>query len=173
MTDSGQTAIPVGYVRKAHGIRGDVVVRGLLEDAHDRLVVAASFETNESPHRVLTVESVAQSGTDLRIHFMGIDDRNEAEELKGVQLVIDAADRRVLDAGEWWPEDLVGCSAVDISGAPVGEVVEVILGGTQDRLVIVRPDGERAEVPFVHALVPQVDAEAQIVTLDLPDGLFS
>ena len=173
MTDPGQTVIPVGYVRKAHGIRGDVVVRGLLEDAHERLVDGASFETNESPHRVLTVQSVAPSGTDLRIHFAGIEDRSEAEELKGVQLVIDVADRRMLGADEWWPEDLVGCSAIDTSGTPVGEVVEVILGGTQDRLVIVRPDGERAEVPFVHALVPQVDTEARIVTLELPDGLFS
>ena len=173
MTDPGQTIIPVGYVRRAHGIRGDVVVRGLLEDARDRLVPGAPFDTNEDPPRMLTIVSVVEAGTDLRIHFEGIEDRNEAETLKGVQLIMDAADRRELGPGEWWPEDLVGCSAVDMSGAAIGEVVEVILAGAQDRLVILRPDAGRAEVPFVEALVPEVDAETRIVTLDLPDGLFT
>jgi len=160
-------------MRRAHGIRGDVVVRGLLEDAHDRLVPGASFETNESPPRILTIESADPSGTDLRLHFAGIEDRNEAEGLKGVQIMIDVADRRVLGVGEWWPEDLVGCSAVDPSGDSIGKVVEVILGGAQDRLAVVRSDGARAEVPFVDALVPIVDADAGIVTFDLPEGLFT
>jgi 16S rRNA processing protein RimM len=173
MTNQGQTFIPVGYVRRAHGIRGDVVVRGLLEDAGERLVASASFDTNEDPPRRLTILSVGSAGTDLRIHFRDVDDRNEAEALKGVQLVIDAADRRELSAGEWWPEDLVGCSAIDLSGTVIGEVVEVIFAGAQDRLVIVRPDDGRAEVPFVEALVPRVDADAGIVTLDIPDGLFT
>ena len=173
MTNPGQSVIPVGYVRKAHGIRGDVVVRGLVEDALERLVPAAFFATNENPSRVLTIDSVTPSGTDLRIHFTGVEDRNEAETLKGVQLVMDVADRRELGDGEWWPEDLVGCSAHDVSGDPVGEVTEVIFAGVQDRLVIVRTDGQRAEVPFVDALVPSVDMESRVVTLDLPDGLFS
>ena len=130
------------------------------------------FDTDEDPHRTLTIESVVASGTDFRVHFVGIDDRNASETLKGVQLVIDAANRRNLGAGEWWPEDLVGCSAVDVSGATVGEVVEVIFAGVQDRLVVMRPDGARAEVPFVEALVPSVDIGERVVTLDLPEGLF-
>ena len=173
MADSGPTVIPVGYVRKAHGIRGDVVVRGLVEDADERLIPSASFDTNEDPPRNLRILSVDPSGTDLRIRFAGLEDRNTAETLKGVQLVMDARDRRILSAGEWWPEDLVGCSAVDLAGAIVGEVVDVILAGVQDRLVVEDPDGARAEIPFVEALVPRVDTEERVVTLDLPEGLFS
>jgi 16S rRNA processing protein RimM len=173
MADSGPTAIPVGYVRKAHGIRGDVVVRGLVEDAGDRLIPAASFDTNEDPPRNLRILSVDPSGTDLRIRFAGLEDRNAAETLKGVQLVMDSADRRELGDGEWWPEALVGCVAIDTSGCQMGEVIDVILGGVQDRLVVERTDGARAEVPFVEALVPGVDSVARVITLDLPEGLFA
>ena len=172
MTNAGQSVIPVGYVRRAHGIRGDVVIRGLLENAEERLVPGSVLDTNEDPHRTLTIESVVSSGTDFRVHFVGIEDRNTSETLKGIQLVIDAADRRQLGAGEWWPEDLVGCSAIDVSGATVGEVVEVIFADVQDRLVVVRLDGARAEIPFVEALVPLVDVEDRVITLDLPEGLF-
>jgi 16S rRNA processing protein RimM len=172
VTNADQSVIPVGYVRKAHGIRGDVVIRGLLEDAEERLVPGSVLDTNENPQRTLTIESVVSSGTDFRVHFVGIDDRNASETLKGIQLVIDAADRRKLGAGEWWPEDLVGCSAIDVSGATIGDVVEVIFAGVQDRLVVMRPDGARAEIPFVNALVPLVSVEERVVTLDLPEGLF-
>ena len=172
MTDAGQSVIPVGYVRRAHGIRGDVVIRGLLENAEERLVPGSVLDTNEDPHRTLTIESVVLSGTDFRVHFVGIEDRNTSETLKGIQLVIDVADRRQLGAGEWWPEDLVGCSAIDVSGATVGKVVEVIFAGVQDRLVVMRLDGARAEIPFVEALVPLVDVEDGVITLDLPEGLF-
>jgi len=172
MATTGHDTIPVGYVRRARGIRGDVVIRGLLEDAGDRMVPGASFESNEDEPRTLAIVDVNPLGDDFRVHFAGIDDRTAAEKLKGVQLVMDAADRRVLDAGEWWPENLVGCSAVDVNGEIVGEVADVILTGFQDRLVVVRPDGARAEVPFVEALVPKVDTEGRTVTLNLPEGLF-
>jgi 16S rRNA processing protein RimM len=173
MANTGQTVIPVGYVRRAHGIRGDVVVRGLVEDVQERFVPGASFDTNEDPSGLLTIRSVDAAGTDFRIRFTGVDDRNAAEALKGVQLVMDVADRRELGSEEWWPEDLVGCRAVDTTGAPVGDVVEVILAGAQDRLVVVRADGCRAEVPFVDALVPGVDLDGRVITVDLPDGLFA
>ena len=34
------------------------------------------------------------------------------------------------------------------------------------------PDGERVAVPFVEALVPEIDPDAGTVTLDPPGGLF-
>lgn len=172
MTNSGQNTVPAGYVRRAHGIRGDVVVRGLVEDANDRLVTDAAFDTNEDTRRALTVETVNKVGDDFRIHFRGIDDRDTAETLKGVQLMMDIRDRRLLDAGEWWPEDLIGCQVRDIDGSVVGDVIEVILAGVQDRLVVTRSDGARGEIPFVEALVPTVDPDAREITVDLPDGLF-
>jgi len=68
--------------------------------------------------------------------------------------------------------ELVGCSVTDVAGTPVGKEREVILAGVQDRLVVVRPDGTRAEVPFVAELVPRVDPDAGAITVDLPEGLF-
>ena len=159
-------------MRRAHGIRGDVVVRFLVEDASDRLVEGATFDTDEDQLRRLTVVSAQPTGDDLRIHFKGIDDRDAAGALTGVQLMMDIGDRRILGAGEWWPEDLVGCQVVDIDDRIVGNVVQVIAAGVQDRLVVTRADGATAEIPFVEALVPSVDTEANTITVDLPYGLF-
>ena len=57
-------------------------------------------------------------------------------------------------------------------GTVLGEVGGLELGAAQDRLVILLPDGREAQVPFVAALVPEVDLEAGRVVVDAPPGLL-
>lgn len=164
--------IPIGYVRKAHGIRGDVVVRGLVVDASARFTEGASFMTDEHEPRMLTVSSVGSVKDDFRLSFQEITDRNDAEALKGSQLTLPSTERRELTDDEWWPEDLVGWQVMSVDGGKIGVVHEVIIGAAQDRVVVIAPDGSTAEVPFVEALVPTVDIANDQIIVDLPDGLF-
>jgi len=172
MTDHGQQRIPAGYVRRAHGIGGDVVVRGMLTDASDRFVVGATFKTDEAKARNLEIETVRGHQGDYIVGFVGFGDRNSADILRGVQITIDASDRRELGSGEWWPEDLTGCDVESVDGDAIGTVVAVVTGASQDRLVVKTIDGVTGEVPFVSELVPDVDVEKKSVVVDLPDGLF-
>lgn len=162
--------IPIGYVRRPHGIRGDVVVRGLISDASDRMVTGTTLR--DEAGLAFDVTSHREHRGDILLHLGGVDDRTTAESLVGTRFVIAAGDRRTLDADEWWPEDLIGCAVVDGEGHPVGEVVDTVSGSAQDRLVVVALDGRRAEVPLVDALVPIVDTAGGRVVVDLPDGLF-
>lgn len=172
MTSPGQDRIPAGYVRRAHGIHGDVLIRGLLQDAGERFVTGAVLLTNEGQPREFEIAGVRCHQGDFIVSFVEISDRNVADALRGVQFTIDRSDRRELEPGEWWPEDLVGCMAVTVDGQAVGRVVEVITGAAQDRLVLETPEGEKGEVPFVGALVPEVDIDAKRIVVNLPEGLF-
>lgn len=169
---SDQPTIPVGYVRRAHGIRGDVVVRGLVRDAAERLVAGATLTTGDAPPRTFAVTAHRPQRDDVVLHLAGVDDRNAAEALVGTQFVIGADQRRTLASDEWWVEDLEGCRVTDRSGALVGTVVDAIAGAAQDRLVVETPDGRRGEVPLVDAIVPVVDPIERSVVVELPDGLF-
>ena len=51
-------------------------------------------------------------------------------------------------------------------------MVALELGAAQDRLRLRRPDGSEALVPFVEALVPEVDPEAGRLVVDAPPGLL-
>lgn len=163
--------IPIGYVRKAHGIRGDVVVRGLVEDAGERFVVGVTLLTGQTPGKSLDVVARRMIGDDLLLHLRDIDTRNDAEALIGVQFVVARSQRRQLDSDEWWVEDLVGCDVFDKDGHVVGTVIEVVSGAAQDRLVVETPRNTRAEIPLVAQLVPHVDVAARQITVDLPEGL--
>jgi 16S rRNA processing protein RimM len=172
MNSEGQDRIPAGYVRRAHGIRGDVVVRGMLQDAEDRFVAGAVLVTNEDVPREFEITDVRGHQGDYIITFSEVGDRNAAEALRGIQFTIDRSDRRELIPGEWWPEDLVGCEVHSNDGGVVGVIASVITGAAQDRLVVETPEGTRGEVPFVAELVPEVDVENRRIVVDLPEGLF-
>ena len=106
----------------------------------------------------------------LIVTFDGIHDRIEAETLRGSILTAAADDRRDLDAGEFWPDELVGLKAVDPHGKFLGVVSGVIFSGSQDRLVVTTPAGVEVEVPFVDDLVS--DPEAGRIVIEAPGGLF-
>jgi 16S rRNA processing protein RimM len=72
------------------------------------------------------------------------------------------------DPEEFYDHQLVGLSAEDLDGSSLGEVTAV-LHGAQDLLQIRTPDGRDVLVPFVSALVPEVDlAGGRVVVADRP-----
>lgn len=162
-------AIKVGYVRRAHGIKGAVVLRSSSDDP-DRFTVGAAFLSDSSDFPVLTIESVGSHNDGILVRFEGVGDRSTAERLRGVSVFIESAERRELGGDEYWPEDLVGLRVVDSQGNVFGEVARVIAGPAQDRLEVAGPRGV-FEVPFVAALVTRVDLTIGNIVVDLPEGL--
>ena len=119
----------------------------------------------------LTIERVRSGAGVAIVKFAGVNDRDAAELLKGVQLTMEESDLRTLDEGEYWPSQLQGLEVRDPSGTKRGVVLDVITGGAQDRLSIQVPTG-RVEVPFVDALVPTVDLEGGFVVVEAVSGLL-
>ena len=78
---------------------------------------------------------------------------------------------RPADADEFYDHQLVGLSVVLLDGSPIGVVSEVV-HGAQDLLVVARPKGGTAMIPFVTAIVPEVDVDAGRVVVDPPVGLL-
>ena len=163
--------ILVGYVRRAHGIRGAVVVRPLTDHPDRRWMPGAVFLSDQEPPVPYTVTAAAPYRDDLLVQFAEVTDRPGADLLKGTSFTIEAAERRDLHDDEFWPDDLVGCAAVDEAGTPIGVIEAVEFGAAQDRLVV-RTDAGRFDVPFVDAIVPTIDLAARLVVLTPPAGLL-
>lgn len=108
----------------------------------------------------------------LLVRFEDHDDRDAAETLRGTVLTIPGGNRRPLADDEYWPDELVGLEAVDEEGGPLGRVSAVIEGPAQFRLVVDRETGSAVEVPFVEALVPDVDLAGRRVTIRAIPGLM-
>jgi 16S rRNA processing protein RimM len=87
-------------------------------------------------------------------------------------LVIDSADVEPTgDPDEFHDHQLIGLAVETVAGEPVGEVEDVLHHG-QDLLVVRREGREEALIPFVKALVPEVDLVGGRLVVDPPEGLL-
>ncbi|NND84573.1 MAG: 16S rRNA processing protein RimM [Acidimicrobiia bacterium] len=164
MTDD---RVVVGRLGKPHGVRGEVMLR----TERDDLSLFAPGTEFATPSGTLTVGGVRRHHGNLIARFEGVADRDAAEMLRGIELSVERSDVR-LDDDEWWTTDLVGCRIVDVNGTERGTVTAVEDGVAHARIVVDSGHGS-VEVPFVDELVPEVDAEARVVVVDLPDGWWA
>ena len=115
--------ITIGHIARAHGLKGDVAV--VFYSDHPEQF-AAGFQLGGTGGS-LTIEWVRSGAGVAIVKFAGVDDRDGAELLKGVQLTMEESDLRTLEEGEFWPSQLQGLEVRDRSGTKRGVVRDVIL----------------------------------------------
>lgn len=160
----------VGWVRRAHGIKGAVIVR-VLDDEQIQFTPDRVLGTDHAGYPELTVVAGHPHQDGMLVTFAEIPDRNEAENVRGTSLFIAADERRPLGEDEYRSEQLIGLEVVDAAGEKLGSIADLVVGSGQDRLVVATPSGER-DIPFVGAIVTRIDLDAGHVIVDPPDGLF-
>jgi len=106
----------------------------------------------------------------LLVSFEELPDRTAAEAARGIVLhATIPADQSPEDPDEYYDHQLEGLAAHDVDGTPLGTVTGLVHGGAQDLVRVATPDGREALVPFVKALVPEVDLSARrLVIADRP-----
>jgi 16S rRNA processing protein RimM len=165
----------VGRVGRPHGIRGELTVQVHTDDPDLRFAAGSVLATEPAARGPLTITSSHWHSGRLLVTFAGYADRDSAEDLRGTLLVMDSADvGPPEDPDEFNDYQLVGLEVRTLGGEPVGVVADVLHQG-QDLLVVQPPSGRPGDpilVPFVAAIVPEVDVTAGRVVIDPPPGLL-
>jgi 16S rRNA processing protein RimM len=106
------------------------------------------------------------------VQFEGVTDRESAAALRGVVLLVPARARPSLaDPDDYYDTDLVGLQAWTVDGDALGPVTDVLHGPAGDYLAV-HVEGRERLIPFVAAIVPEVDVTAGTVRIDPPEGLL-
>jgi 16S rRNA processing protein RimM len=166
----------VGRVGRPHGLRGELTVQVHTDDPDLRFAAGSVLATEPAERGPLTISSSRWHSGRLLVSFAGCADRAMAEDLRGTLLVMDSAEvGPTADPDEFHDYQLIGLEVVTVTGDPVGAVADVLHQG--QNLLVVRPAPDQAGheeilVPFVAALVPEVDVKAGRLVIDPPPGLL-
>lgn len=167
----------VGHLAKAHGTRGDVLVRVLTDEpeqvfeAGRRVVLGDERgELGSSPLEE-RVEASRPYRKGWLLKLAGVADRDAAATLAGRYLLVPAAERGELEAGEFYYHQLLGLRVETVAGVEVGRVREVY-ETEPHHLLEVKGAGGVHLVPFRRGLVELVDVEASRLVIDPPEGLL-
>lgn len=148
-----------------HGIRGEVRVKSFTADP---TALASYGPLTAADGRVFEIERLRPAKGVVIAKFRGVDDRNAAEALNGVELSVERSALPPAEVGEYYHADLIGLEAVDAAGKPLGRVVAVQNFGAGDILEIAPPDGVSLLIPFTNATVPDIDIAGGRLTIVPP-----
>lgn len=172
-----KTQLRVGRLVKAHGLKGAIKLELYTDDPDGRFVPGATFtlqvpESSPWHGKPLTVREFRWMNSHPVAFFEGVDDRTAAESLIRAILWIDEdAATAPIEDDAWYDHQLVGLEVVR-DDAVVGRVARVDHLPAQDLLVVRALDEREILVPFVKAIVPEVDVASGRVVVTPPAGLF-
>ena len=172
-TDKTNETVLIGKVGSPVGIKGEV-----------RITLYAQDSTNLKEGKVLLLERAGKTiNAAIRklryqkdrpvVKLEGVDDRNVAEEIRGMDVSIYASDLEELPEGEHYVRNLIGCRVIDTTdGREVGILNDVIQNTAQSILEVRNAEGKSVLIPAVDAFLRGIDEEAGMIEVELIPGFL-
>lgn len=158
--------LQIGEIVKPQGIRGEVKLRAMTSDM-DRYARLETVYLKEGgkyvPHKVRKGRSYDGFAF---LQLEGVNDRNQAELLRGTEVYVDREHAVELDEDENFICDLEGLEAYDTQGNHIGTLREVLTPNQIcDVYVFDTPRGEMM-IPALRRVVKEVDLDEEKIILD-------
>lgn len=164
----------IGKITAAHGIKGDVKVFPLTDDARRFLKLKNAFFCDENSKNEVPceVEASRLDRGNVLIRFKNYSDRTAAETLKGRFLSVDRENAVVLKKDSFFISDMKGLEVIDDTHNSLGHVKDVMDTGSQHIVVIMREGKKDLLVPFVKQIFYEVEPKLGFMKCNLPEGLY-
>jgi 16S rRNA processing protein RimM len=164
MGDESSALIQLGFVGAPFGVRGWIKLRShtepperLLEHRHLRIGHGAAW-------RSYRIEASGRSGGALTVKLAGVEDRDQAQALRGAQVCVPRSDLPPRDDKDFYRADLIGCDVVNLEGIDLGSVRHFI--ETPAQVLMVVRGAQEFWIPAVPQHVRRVDLAARRVVVD-------
>jgi 16S rRNA processing protein RimM len=163
----------IGYVVAAFGMRGQFKLRAIT-DRPDYLQkrIRTIYIGTQYKYTPYQLHNVFQHKPQLLVMTVqGITKREHAEDLRGAEVFILETDAAPLGTDEYYIHQLYNLRVETTEGAILGYVQEVIATGSNEVLVVRRPDQPDALIPMIHDVVQTLDVVGQRIIIRLLPGL--
>ncbi|MDM8525714.1 ribosome maturation factor RimM [Desulfococcaceae bacterium HSG8] len=160
----------IGKIVGVHGLRGIVKVYSYAESPSVFEPGRALLLKFPGGEKVCVVKWAKPHARVILMSLEGTDDRNQAEELVGGEFFIERNCLPEPDEGAYYWEDLIGIAVFKTDGTFIGRIESIIPTGSND-VYVVADKGSETLIPALESVVVEVDPEAGVMRVDLPEGL--
>ncbi|MDY6968672.1 MAG: ribosome maturation factor RimM [Spirochaetota bacterium] len=166
----------IGTIIGVHGLKGRLkifIITDILErfNPGNKILIKTAGQYRE----YLVKEFIHMPGKVSLLQLEGISNREELILLKGCEIFIEKSNaenaREVLDPDQFFFYEIIG-SNVYWKGDYFGEVVDIILAGESDVLIIKDNTGKEYLIPFVESMVDTKHISKGIIEINPIIGLI-
>ena len=165
--------ISIGKIVNTHGIRGEVRVQ-VYSDSLDRFEglheVCVAIGEGARERRTLAITGLRYHKGLVLLKFRGIEDLQQAEEVKGCYLQVPESELPPLPEGRFYIYQLEGLSVWEKDRC-YGTLTEVLQPGSND-VYVVKEGKREILIPALKTVIKEVDLEKGRMEVELPDGLL-
>ena len=171
---AASSLVVLGRLMKPHGIKGAIRVEYYAESP-ELLEKPLMLRAGRFAPRPVRIREWSLWKDQLILTIEGVNDRTQAEQMRGQELLIDASFLPEADEDEPYLRDLLGLTVKLENGETVGELEDIDFPAGQEMWVIRAPEskgGYEILLPAVPEFVLDIDLDAEIVTIAPPEGLL-
>lgn len=164
--------VMIGQVVRSHGLRGTVKIRATTDHPERfSLLEKVLLQRDSIPLGEYAIEQVQFHKQGLLIKFSGIDDVNQAEKLRGAEVMIPREECLPTEESQFYHFEIIGLPAYTTSGVHLGEIVDIYALPANDVWVI-RNEGHELLIPAIKSVINEVDLENRRVVITPIPGLL-
>jgi 16S rRNA processing protein RimM len=166
---ASQEKIPVGRVRRAVGLKGELSVTAYGDDPA-RFKPGTVLEIRDLEYTVLSARQGPRSAILLMLE--GVSDPDAAAQLRDAEILVEASVLPQQPDGVYYYYQLIGLAVRTVDGHGLGSVSEIMETGGNDVYVVKADSGQETLIPAVKEVVVDIDLAAGTMTIDPPPGLI-
>jgi 16S rRNA processing protein RimM len=164
MRGDSSSLIELGVVGAPFGVRGWIKLRSFT-DPPERLLQHRTLQLGQGgAWTTYRIESSGRSGGQLTAKLVGVNDRDQAQALRGAQVCVPRSELPQRDDKDFYRADLIDCEVQNLAGFRLG-VVKHFVESPAQVLMVVRGEKEYW-VPAVPQHLRRVDLQARLVVVD-------
>jgi 16S rRNA processing protein RimM len=154
--------VTIGFIRRPHGLRGEVVVTDLSEGFFEPGPGLEVVLLGPNSRTETAVESWRRGSGGVRVKFACFEGRDAAEGSRDWRVAVAAEALPRPPADVYYEFELVGLAVETTAGDDAGKVVGLYAAGPHDVLII-EAGGREFDIPFVKAHVADVQRGTKII----------
>jgi 16S rRNA processing protein RimM len=169
----GEKLIVIGRVSRPHGLTGELVIEYF---NRDDLAVFSRYHTifiqgNEGTPRPYRLTQTRPHKESILARLEGIQTKEEAEQLRGRSVLVDAAALPPLPEDEYYGYEILGMRVVTEQGTVVGEITDIFPTGSNDVYVV--QEGEKEFlIPALKDVIISIDKKDRTMVIRPTKGLL-
>lgn len=165
----------LGEIVRPHGVRGELKMR-VLTDYPERIAqlnaVYLATDSNAKRPARYTVSGLRMHQDDALLTLKQVEDRNQAELLRGMYVMVDVRDAVPLADDEVYLYQLIGMKVRTVDGESLGEITDVLETGANDVYIVQGEAYGEVLIPVTDETIVETDTDSGVVTVKLPEGLL-
>ncbi|WP_024872182.1 ribosome maturation factor RimM [Tolumonas lignilytica] len=170
------SSIVVGRLGAVYGIKGWLKVNSFTDNPESIFEYTPWMLKHKGEWREIQLTGWKRHNNGLICKLNGVDTREDAQALTGVDIAVSSDQLPALPKGEYYWRDLIGCAVVTTKGYQLGTVSELMETGSNDVLVVEANLNDAFSmkerlIPFIdEQVIKHIDITARLIEVDWDPG---